>query len=46
MIDILKPGGYLLLMEGITKPRIFSRWRNQSYTAKSDSRHEGGGDYP
>jgi len=41
MIDLLKPGGYLLLFEAITKPRILSRWRHQSYTAKSDSPHEG-----
>ncbi len=41
MIDILQPGGYLLLMEAITKPRVFSLWRKQSYTAKLDSPHEG-----
>lgn len=41
MIDTLQPGGYLLLAEAITKPRIFNRWRRRSYTAAIDSPHEG-----
>jgi SAM-dependent methyltransferase len=41
MVDLLQPGGYLLLFEAVTKPRIFGKWRSESYTAKQDSPHEG-----
>jgi ubiquinone/menaquinone biosynthesis C-methylase UbiE len=41
MIDLLEPGGYLLLHESITKPRFLGRWRKQSLTADIDSPHEG-----
>lgn len=41
MIELTKPGGYVMLTEAITKPRILSRWRKESYTARLDSPHEG-----
>ena len=41
MIDLLQPGGYLILSEVITKPRILARWRKRSYTAQVDSPHDG-----
>ena len=34
LIDLLKPGGYIMLTSAITKPRILARWRKASYTAR------------
>ena len=34
LIDLLKPGGYMMLTSAIRKPRILGRWRKESYTAR------------
>jgi uncharacterized protein YbaR (Trm112 family) len=40
-LDLLRPGGWLLLNEAIAKPRILGRFRKESLTAAIDSPHEG-----
>jgi 2-polyprenyl-3-methyl-5-hydroxy-6-metoxy-1,4-benzoquinol methylase len=34
LMDLLKPGGYIMLIATITKPRVLERWRKGSYTAR------------
>jgi SAM-dependent methyltransferase len=34
LIDLLKPGGYIMLTTTITKPRVLERCRKTSYTAR------------
>lgn len=40
LIDLLKPYGYIMLTGSISKPRIFARWRKESYTARFDPPQE------
>lgn len=41
IIDLLKPGGWMLFEEVIEKPRVLGRFRKHSLTASIDSPHEG-----
>jgi SAM-dependent methyltransferase/uncharacterized protein YbaR (Trm112 family) len=41
VLDLLKPGGWMLMSEAIAKPRILGRFRKESLTAAMDSPHEG-----
>lgn len=41
IIDLLKPGGWMLFDEAVEKPRVFGNFRKQSLTATIDSPHEG-----
>jgi uncharacterized protein YbaR (Trm112 family) len=41
ILDLLKPGGWMLFNEVIAKPRVLGMFRKQSLTAVRDSPHEG-----
>lgn len=41
IIELLKPGGWMLFDEAIEKPRVLGRFRKHSLTASIDSPHEG-----
>lgn len=41
ILDLLKPGGWMLFNEAIAKPKVLGMFRKQSLTAAKDSPHEG-----
>ena len=41
VLDLLKPGGWMLFNEAVTKPRVLGTIRRQSLIAGIDSPHEG-----